>query len=74
MTQSNAQKNQTFLAATDSKTRESILSAMAAHYGITPAQALAELVNDEAEHLLEYLTGQIRTATNVTMKRHGLGI
>jgi hypothetical protein len=64
--------NMQFLAVTDAETREEILSSMANHYGITKAAALAELSHEEAEHLLDYLTGAIRTATNVLMRRHNL--
>jgi hypothetical protein len=64
--------NLQFFALTDAKTSDEILSAVASHYGITKAEALEEVSNDEAEHLLDYLTGAIRTATSILMRRHGL--
>jgi hypothetical protein len=64
--------NKTFLAATDKKTKTAILSAIAAHYGITQTEAFEEVIHEEAEHLLDYLTGNIRTATSLLMKRHNL--
>lgn len=67
----NAQINQKFLAAIDAKTKDEILKNIAQHYGITRQQAFAEVTDAEAEHLLDYVTGQTRVAASVTMKRHG---
>lgn len=61
-----------FLGATDSKTKTLIIEQIASHYGITSAAALEEITGVEAESLLDYLTGPIRSATHVLMKRHGL--
>lgn len=66
------QINQAFLNATDSKTKNEIIASIANHYGITEGEAMAEVTNEEAEHLLDYLTGNIRTATSLLMKRHSL--
>jgi hypothetical protein len=63
-----------FLSGVDSKTRDDILTAVANHYGITQAEALEEITGDEAEQLLDYLTGVIRTATSVLMQGHGLAL
>ena len=68
----NSQINNAFLNATDAKTKNSILAAIASHYGITSAEAMAEVIDVEAEHLLDYLTGSVRTAASLLMKRHGL--
>lgn len=67
-----SQKNAAFLASTDSATVDSILGNIASHYGISPAEALAEVTDPEAEHLLEYLTGSVRNAVSVLMQRHTL--
>lgn len=67
---SNGQINQAFLAATDAKTRTDVLEAVAKHYGISKQQALAELVNKDAEHLTEYLIEPIRSSVSVLMQRH----
>lgn len=67
-----SQKNAAFLATTDAATHQSILDSIAQHYGITAEEALAEVTDPEAEHLLDYLTGSVRTATSVLMQRHGL--
>lgn len=68
---SNGTTTQKFLAVTDAKTRDEVLSAVANHYGITNAEALEEITGDEAEHLLDYLTGATRSAISVIMQRHG---
>jgi hypothetical protein len=61
-----------FFAATDAKTKAAVLENIASHYGITPAEAEEEVTDDEAESLLDYVTGPTRAATHVLMKRHGL--
>lgn len=61
-----------FLAVIDAKTKAEILNNIAKHYGITVEQALAEVTDEEAEHLLDYVTGPVRTATSVLMQRHGI--
>lgn len=61
-----------FFAATDAKTKTEILAAIANHYGISESEALEEVTDEEAESLLDYLTGYDRTATSLLMKRHGI--
>lgn len=61
-----------FFTVTDSKTKASVLGAIAAHYGITSKEAEEEVTDSEAESLLDYLTGAVRTATHLLMKRHNL--
>lgn len=68
----NAQTNKAFLTATDATTRAMILANIANHYGITSGEAFDEVTDDEAEHLLDYVTGAERVATRVLMQRHGL--
>ncbi len=67
----NSQINKTFLKSTDSKTKTLILGNIAAHYGISNDDAMQELINDDAEHLLDYMTGSERTACSLIMKRQG---
>jgi len=69
---SNSQITRKFLSVTDMATKNEIFGAIAKHYGITTHEAIAEVIDDEAESLLDYLTGSIRTATQLLMKRHGL--
>lgn len=68
----NAQITKAFFAVIDAATRNDILESIAKHYGISTADAMAEVIDDDAEHLLDYLTGNVRTATSLLMKRHGL--
>ena len=66
----NAQKNFTFLNAADGETKAKVLSNIANHYGISSEKAYEEVTDDEAEHLLDYVTGSERTAVYVLMQRH----
>ena len=68
----NAAITKAFFAATDAKTKTEILAAIAKHYGISQSEALEEVTDDEAESLLDYLTGSVRTATSLLIKRHGI--
>ena len=68
----NAKINQAFLTATDAQTRALVLNNIAKHYGISPEQALDEVTDDGAEHLLDYVTGPARAGVSVLMKRHRL--
>jgi DNA-binding transcriptional ArsR family regulator len=72
MTNTNHIATIAFFAATDAKTKTEILAAIAKHYGISKSEALEEVTDEEAESLLDYLTGSIRTATSLLMKRHGI--
>ncbi len=66
----NAQINTKFLEATDAATKAAILSNIATHYGTTSAEAYAEITDEEAEHLLDYVTGPERASVSVLMRRH----
>lgn len=61
-----------FFQVTDAATKRDLLKNIADHYGITPQEAEAEVTDPEAEHLLDYVTGPMRAAAHVIMKRHGL--
>ena len=61
-----------FLAAIDAATKSAILSNIASNYGISQSAAYDEVTDDEAEHLLEYVTGPQRAATSALMQRHGM--
>lgn len=64
--------NKTFLSTVDAQTRDEILSDVARNYGITKDEALEEVTHEDAEHLLDYLTGKVRTAASLLMRRHGM--
>ncbi|AHJ13114.1 hypothetical protein [Sulfurospirillum multivorans] len=66
----NAQKNKLFLDAIDGETKAKVLANIANHYGISNEKAYEEVTDNEAEHLLDYVTGRERTATHVLMQRH----
>lgn len=66
----NAQKNIMFLNITDGETKAKVLENIAKHYGISNEEAYQEVINDEAEHLLDYVTGNERVAIYVLMQRH----
>jgi uncharacterized phage-associated protein len=68
----NGKITKTFFATTTRKTVNLILDNIAAHYGITRAAALDEVTHDEAEHLLDYVTGPERAATHLFMRQAGL--
>ena len=69
---SNAETTKKFFAIADAKTKAAILANIAGHYGITASEALEEVTHEEAEHLLDYVTGPTRDAASVLMQRHGL--
>jgi len=68
----NAQKNYFFLRNADAATRDSILAGIADHYGIGRSEAFDEVTHPEAEHLLDYLTGSLRSAVSLLMQRSRL--
>lgn len=67
----NALVAKSFLDAIDEDSKTAILSNIAAHYQVSAETAYKEVTHDEAEYLLEYITGPERAATSLLMKRHG---
>jgi hypothetical protein len=67
----NAEINKKFLAAVDAKSKDMILSAIAKHYGITPAEMYDELIDVDAENVLDYMVEPERSAAYVLYQRHG---
>ena len=65
-------KNAEFLAAIDTAARNEILASIAKHYGISAQEAHTAVVEESAEHLLEYMVEPQRTAASVLMQRHGM--
>jgi hypothetical protein len=47
-----------------------ILDNIACHYCCTRAEAFTEVTHDEAESLLDYVTGPERAATQVIMQKY----
>lgn len=61
-----------FFNLTDRATANKILDNIANHYGITRMDAMNEVLDHEAESLLDYVTGAERAATSVLMQKYGL--
>jgi hypothetical protein len=68
----NKHRNRIFLKTISTTSRNLILDNIANHYNVSREDAYEEVVGDEAEHLLEYITGVERNATLILMKRYGL--
>ena len=68
----NAAQTIKFFGLTDGATKNRILDNIAKHYGITRDAAYVEVTDEEAESLLDYITGPERGAAMVLMQRHGL--
>jgi hypothetical protein len=62
--------NHNFLSLIDIRTRQAILKNIADHYGISMEQAYREITDEDAEHLLDYVTGPTRYAVQALMKRY----
>ena len=58
-----------FLNSTDLKTKNEILSNIANHYGISNQEAYEEVTDEEAESLIDYVTGNIRSAVSVLIQK-----
>ena len=64
-----ANRNAQFLTVIDSDTISEILESIALHHGITAEQALAEVADDHADHLLDYMNEPMRSTTAAIMQR-----
>ena len=58
-----------FLNSTDASTKNDILLNIAIHYGISTQEVLEEVTDEEAESLLDYVTGSMRSAVSVLMQK-----
>lgn len=68
----NGKNNKKFLNQIDNPTKIAILDNIANHYNTSREQAYDEVIDSEADHLLEYTTGNCRVATSALMQKHGL--
>ena len=68
----NAVKNTKFLAVIPTETKNAILDDVAKSYQVSREQAYEELTCEGAEHLLDYVTQNIRLATSLMMQKYGL--
>ena len=70
----NGKINKLFLLTLDQRLYNEIVGSMANHYGISINEAADELFDEEAENILEYLQGNIRSACNVLFQKWKLSI
>lgn len=63
--------NEAFLKAINPETRTLILANIAGNYRISHLEAFAEVVHPEAEHLLDYLTENVRAEVSALMQALG---
>ena len=68
----NGTNNQRFLSVITAEAKAMILGAIAEHYGITSQEAYDEVIDSEAEHLLDYMVEPNRGAAMVLMQRHNM--
>lgn len=68
----NSQINFAFFAAISEPTKNEILNKISKHYGISEGEAFDEVTGEEAERLLDYVTGLTRSAVSALMQKHGL--
>ena len=71
---SKADINHRFLSTLDSKTKGVILANIANHYGTTTDAILSEVTGEGAEHLLDYITGPIRSTVHLMMRQKGCSL
>lgn len=65
-------RNAQFLAVIDGAEKAVVLESIATHYCITPEAAYAEVADEQAKHLLDYMVEPQRTATSLLMQRYGM--
>ena len=68
----NAQITTLLLSSVRRETKNAILDNIARHYGIRRQDALEEITGDEAEFLLDYITGSFRTTVHLLMIKYHL--
>ena len=65
----NGKINEAFLYTLHGNVYQEIVGSMARHYGISIDEATDELIDDDAENILEYLQGTYRTACRVLFQK-----
>lgn len=64
-------KTAEFLKVIDAKAKTAILENIARNYGISREEALEEVTAEDAENLIDYVTGPERAATSCLMQKYG---
>lgn len=67
-TSSTARKNHQFLTSLEPETRKAIVDNIANHYRISAGEVLDEIYHEEAECILEYITGETRATAFLLMQ------
>lgn len=62
---SHSTTNTAFLNSLDLKVKNEVLTNIASHYGITTQEAYEEVAHEEAESIMDYITGGIRPAVSL---------
>jgi hypothetical protein len=68
----NSAKTYLFLRNASAQTRDTVLNAIANHYGISKNEAFDEVTSEGAEYLVDYLTGNLRFTVHTMMRQAGL--
>lgn len=61
--------NKKFINSLDSKTKSVVLSNIAQHYGISESEAYAEVIDEGAENIMDYITGSVRQAVSLLFNK-----
>lgn len=61
----NSEITKAFLLNIDTKTANLIVDNIAGHYGITTDEVFDEIYDQEAESLMDYVTGEIRPVVSL---------
>ena len=65
----NSEITKAFLSSLDKATANAIIYNIANHYDITTNEVFDELYDDEAENLMDYITGDIRPAVSLIFNK-----
>ncbi|GAB4486735.1 MAG: hypothetical protein OHK0019_00910 [Saprospiraceae bacterium] len=65
----NSEINRAFLNGTTAEMKAIILQNIANHYGVSTKEIYEELTDEEAENIMDYITGKERAAIHVIYKK-----
>lgn len=65
----NSQINKAFVSSLTSQMKNVIISNIASHYGIDATEVESEIYDDEAENIMDYITGPTRSAISVIYQK-----
>jgi hypothetical protein len=61
--------NEAFVSTLDNRTFFKVISNIANHYGISQEEALEEVCDNEAENIMDYITGSIRQSVSLLFNK-----